>query len=147
MTATGVRARSKPKVRDVDTEASFPSPGSLPPDAGPCPANEAISAVSDKWKIVIVMTLVSVAEPVRFARLQRLLGNVSRKVLTAALRGLEADGLVTRTVYPEVPPRVEYAVTEAGLGLVPIVRQLDEWWRERERLAAQPQRPKLVALP
>lgn len=93
------------------------------------------------------MTLVSVAEPVRFARLQRLLGNVSRKVLTAALRGLEADGLVTRTVYPEVPPRVEYAVTEAGLGLVPIVRQLDEWWRERERLAAQPQRPKLVALP
>jgi DNA-binding HxlR family transcriptional regulator len=103
--------------------------------------------VSDKWKIVIVMTLVSEGAPVRFARLQRLLGHVSRKVLTAALRGLEADGLVTRTVYPEVPPRVEYAVTEAGLGLVPIVRQLDEWWRERERLAAHPPRPKLVALP
>jgi DNA-binding HxlR family transcriptional regulator len=94
--------------------------------ANDCPSLRAIAMIADKWKLVILMEL-SRASVLRFKELQRTLGTVSQKVLTAALRDLEADGLVERTVYPGVPPRVEYRATQRTQALLPILRQLEVW--------------------
>jgi DNA-binding HxlR family transcriptional regulator len=91
-----------------------------------CPSQRAIGMIADKWKLLILMEL-SRAQVLRFKELQRTLGTVSQKVLTAALRELEADGLVHRTAYAEVPPRVEYRATPRVARLMPILRQLEEW--------------------
>jgi len=76
---------------------------------------------------LLILIELSRAQVLRFKELQRTLGTVSQKVLTAALRELEADGLVERTAFPEVPPRVEYRATARVGRLLPILRQLDEW--------------------
>jgi DNA-binding HxlR family transcriptional regulator len=91
-----------------------------------CPSQKAIGMIADKWKLLILMEL-SRASVLRFKELQRVLGTVSQKVLTAALRELEADGLVGRTAYDEVPPRVEYRATARVAKLLPILRQLEDW--------------------
>lgn len=97
---------------------------------GNCPVQDVIASIADKWKLLILMELRDV--PVlRFKELQRRLGTVSQKVLTSALRDLEADGLVDRTVYAEVPPRVEYRATSAVHSLLPILDQLNTWAQER----------------
>ena len=75
----------------------------------------------------------SMARPWRFNELKRSLGGVSQKVLTDALRTLEADGIVVRTVYPEVPPRVEYALTELGETLRPILKTMEHWGMDYKR--------------
>jgi DNA-binding HxlR family transcriptional regulator len=93
---------------------------------GECPSQRAIGMIADKWKLLILMEL-SRARVLRFKELQRTLGTVSQKVLTAALRELEADNLVERTVYAEVPPRVEYRATSRVAKLLPILRQLEAW--------------------
>lgn len=100
--------------------------------AGNCPVQDAISSIADKWKLLILMEL-SRAEVLRFKELQRQLGTVSQKVLTSALRDLEADGLVSRKVFAEVPPRVEYRATESVHSLLSILEQLNTWAINRSK--------------
>ena len=86
---------------------------------------EALSRIGDKWTIQIVMELEPI--PKRFSELRRSVGGISQKMLTLTLRGLERDGLVTRTVYPTKPPSVEYALTDLGKEMVVPVRALGGW--------------------
>lgn len=96
------------------------------PPSGGCPVERAIDAIADKWKLRILLELMR-GDVVRFRELQRRLDGVSQKVLTAALRELERDGLVTRTAYAEVPPRVEYRPTARTRTLFPILADLQRW--------------------
>lgn len=90
-----------------------------------CPVETTMTLISNKWKILIIRDLLSGKK--RFGELKKSVGTVSQKVLTAQLRDMEADGLLTRTVYPEVPPRVEYELTELGLSLKPILDSMCVW--------------------
>lgn len=90
-----------------------------------CPLVHAISLLGGKWKPVILHMLIS--GPFRFRQLQRQIPQVSQKVLTQQLRELESDRLIIRTVYPEVPPRVDYRLSEDGLRLIPILNELYQW--------------------
>lgn len=90
-----------------------------------CPVETTLTLISDKWKVLILRDLLPGTK--RFGELKRSVGNVSQKVLTAQLREMEANGLVTRTVYPEVPPRVEYSLTELGYSLKPILDAMQRW--------------------
>ncbi len=91
-----------------------------------CPSQNAIGMIADKWKLLILIELAR-HDVLRFKELQRALGTISQKVLTSALRALEADGLVRRTVYAEVPPRVEYVANGKARSLFPILAQLHAW--------------------
>jgi DNA-binding HxlR family transcriptional regulator len=86
---------------------------------------EILSRVGDKWSVQIVVQLGG--GPKRFNELRRIVGGISQRMLTLTLRGLERDGLVTRTVYPTIPPRVEYRLTELGCSLLKTVRALGSW--------------------
>lgn len=90
--------------------------------------SDVLSRVGDKWTVLVVELLSR--GPMRFSELRRRIGNISQKMLTATLRGLERDGLVTRTVYPTVPPRVDYALTDLGSELRAPVNALAGWARE-----------------
>jgi len=90
--------------------------------------SDVLSRVGDKWTVLVVELLDD--GPKRFNELRRLIGNISQKMLTTTLRGLERDGLVTRTVYPTIPPRVDYELTELGRGLRAPVKTLAIWARE-----------------
>ena len=90
-----------------------------------CPARHLLDRIGDRWS-VLVLTALSDGS-VRFSELRRRIEGVSQKMLTQTLRGLERDGLVRRTVYPEVPVRVEYTLTEAGRTLREPLRALEEW--------------------
>ena len=96
-----------------------------------CPVATTVQIIGSKWKLLILRNLL--ARPWRFNELKRSLGGVSQKVLTDALRTLEADGIVIRTVYPEVPPRVEYALTELGETLRPILKTMERWGIDYKR--------------
>ena len=89
--------------------------------------SEVLSRVGDKWTVLVVSTLGD--GPKRFNELRKALGSISQRMLTLTLRGLERDGLVTRTVYPTVPPRVEYALTKLGRSLLEPVSELGLWAR------------------
>lgn len=103
------------------------------------PVTEALARIGDKWTIQIVMELE--AAPKRFSELRRAVGGISQKMLTLTLRGLERDGLVTRTVYPTKPPGVEYALTDLGAEMVVPVRALGGWVIENlPRIASARQR-------
>lgn len=91
-----------------------------------CRAREMIERVADKWSMYVIHVLAD-AGALRFSELRRRVDGVSQRMLTVTLRGLERDGLVTRTMYPEVPPRVEYALTPLGATLREIVHALIEW--------------------
>ena len=91
-----------------------------------CPIRDIISRLGDKWSLLILVTLY-VNGTMRFSDIHRSIGDVSQRMLTVTLRALEADGLVARKIYPEVPPRVEYNLTEAGKGLMPYLNSLVEW--------------------
>ena len=93
-----------------------------------CPVETTRTLISDKWKVLILRDLMPGSK--RFGELKRSVGNVSQKVLTAQLREMEQNGLLIRTVYPEVPPRVEYALTELGRSLKPILDALYSWGEE-----------------
>ena len=80
----------------------------------------------NKWSLLVVLTIAD-RQVVRFNELLRLIPDVSSRVLSGTLRTLEADALISRKVYPVVPPKVEYRLTEIGLSLIPILRQLTEW--------------------
>lgn len=90
-----------------------------------CPVETTLSLIGNKWKVLILRDLLPGTK--RFGELKKSLGTVSQKVLTSQLRDMEADGLLTRTVYPEVPPRVEYTLTELGMSLKPILDSLWAW--------------------
>ena len=93
-----------------------------------CPVETTLTLISNKWKVLIVRDLLAGTK--RFGELQRSVGNVSQKVLTAQLREMEEDGLVDRKVYPEVPPRVEYSLTELGRSLEPVLSAMWNWGEE-----------------
>lgn len=93
-----------------------------------CPVMATIAMISDKWKVLIICKLKN--GTMRFNELRRELESVTQRVLTHQLRELEADGLVKRTVYAEVPPRVEYSLTSLGLTLIPVLENLESWARE-----------------
>ena len=90
-----------------------------------CLVETTLTLISDKWKVLILRDLMSGAR--RFGELKRSLGAVSQKVLTAQLRQMEDSGLLTRTVYPEVPPRVEYRLTDLGRSLKPVLDAMQSW--------------------
>ena len=90
-----------------------------------CPVATTVALIGSKWKLLIVRNLL--ARPWRFNELKKDLEGISQKVLTDSLRSMEADGIITRTVYPEVPPRVEYALTELGKSLKPILDSMRAW--------------------
>lgn len=90
-----------------------------------CPVATTVSLIGSKWKLLIIRNLRQ--RPWRFNELQRDLSGISQKVLTDSLRSLEADGIVTRTVYPEVPPRVEYALSGLGETMRPILDAMEQW--------------------
>lgn len=90
-----------------------------------CPVATTVSLIGSKWKLLIVRNLLE--RPWRFNELKKDLVGISQKVLTDSLRSMEEDGLITRTVYPEVPPRVEYALSELGKSLKPILDSMVTW--------------------
>ena len=90
-----------------------------------CPVATTVALIGSKWKLLIMRNLLS--RPWRFNELKKDLEGISQKVLTDSLRSMEADGLLTRTVYPEVPPRVEYTLTELGYSLRPILEAMRIW--------------------
>ena len=91
-----------------------------------CPIRNVLSRVGDKWSMLILFTLEN-HPTIRFKELQRNIPDISQKMLTATLKALEADGLISREVFPEVPPRVEYALTEKGKSLLPLIDNLLTW--------------------
>ena len=106
-----------------------------------CPVETTLTLISDKWKVLILRDLLTGTK--RFGELQRSIGHVSQKVLTSQLRQMEASGLLTRKVYAEVPPRVEYSLTDRSFTLIPIIEELIGWaannmapiMKDRERSA------------
>jgi len=91
-----------------------------------CHAREMLARIGDKWSVSVIHVLGD-AGTLRFNELRSRVDGISQRMLTVTLRGMERDGLVTRTVYPEVPPRVEYALTKLGATLRQLVRGLVEW--------------------
>ena len=90
-----------------------------------CPVETTLTLISDKWKVLILRDLMN--GTLRFGELKKSIGHVTQKVLTAQLRQMEASGLLTRKVYAEVPPRVEYTLTELGYSLKPVMDALWIW--------------------
>ena len=90
-----------------------------------CPVETTLMMISDRWKVLIIRDLLDGTK--RFGELKKSVGNISQKVLTSKLRAMEDDGLLTRKVFPEVPPRVEYTLTETGYSLKPILDSMIDW--------------------
>lgn len=97
-----------------------------------CPVATTVSLIGSKWKLLIIRNLMS--RPWRFNELKKDLEGISQKALTDSLRSMEADGIVTRTVYPEVPPRVEYALFELGESMRPIIVAMERWGTEYKKM-------------
>ena len=95
------------------------------PFAQNCPSRRLLDRIGDRWTVLIVVTLDD--GPHRFSALAARVGGISQKMLTQTLRSLERDGFVTRTIYPEIPPRVEYELTPLGRSLLGPLRALEEW--------------------
>ena len=91
---------------------------------GNCPVRDVLSRLGDKWSMLVLITL-SANGTMRFSDIHKTIADVSQRMLTVTLRTLESDGLIERKVYAEVPPRVEYCLTERGLSLIP---QSKDWW-------------------
>ena len=96
-----------------------------------CPIRNILARISDKWSLLVIYTLHNAGKAsMRFKELQRAVPDISQKMLTVTLRTLAEDGLVTRTVFPEVPPRVEYALTVRAQSLLPHIDALIGWAKE-----------------
>lgn len=91
----------------------------------PCPVETTLTLISDKWKILIIRDLLGGTK--RFGELKNSIGHISQKVLTANLRQMEENGLVHRKVYAQVPPKVEYSLTELGESLRPVLSAMEIW--------------------
>lgn len=90
-----------------------------------CPVATTVQLIGSKWKLLIIRNLLT--RPWRFNELKKDLDGISQKVLTDSLRSLEEDGIITRTIYPEVPPHVEYALSEVGESMRPIIMSMEAW--------------------
>lgn len=99
-----------------------------------CPVETTLTLIGDKWKVLILRDLLTGTK--RFGELKRSIGSVSQKVLTAQLRQMEESGLLTRKVFPEVPPRVEYTLTELGCSLKPILDAMLTWGADYQVMVA-----------
>ena len=100
----------------------------IPAEYLACPIRQVLSKFGDKWSLLVLYSIhASDSGVLRFNELRHRMTDCSQKMLTQTLRGLEADGLVCRTVYPEMPPRVEYALTDRGRSFLPVMRQLMDW--------------------
>lgn len=98
-----------------------------------CPIRNILARLCDKWSLLVIYTLNKAGKSaIRFKELQREIPDISQKMLTVTLRTLEDDGYVTRTIYPEVPPRVEYALTSRAYSLLPHINALIEWAMENK---------------
>ena len=91
-----------------------------------CPIRQVLDRFGDKWSILVISVL-GQEGTLRFNELSQCIGNISQKMLTVTLRTLEADGLVNRKLYPQIPPRVEYELTDLGKSLLPHINGLTEW--------------------
>lgn len=100
-----------------------------------CPVATTVQLIGSKWKILIIRNLMG--RPWRFNELKKDLDGISQKVLTDSLRSMEEDGIVTRTVYPEVPPRVEYVLSELGESMRPIIKAMEIWGTEYKEKYAE----------
>src|SRR5438105_10450052 len=107
-------------------KAPFKQPPELEYTPENCHAREMLVRIGDKWSVYVIH-LLDDAGPLRFNELRSRVAGISQRMLTVTLRGMERDGLVTRTVYPEVPPRVEYSLTPLGKTLRQLVRGLVQW--------------------
>lgn len=96
-----------------------------------CPVETTLMLISDRWKVLIIRDLLDGTK--RFGELKKSIGNISQKVLTANLRAMEESGLLTRKVYAEVPPKVEYTLTEIGYSLKPILDVMVQWGSEYQQ--------------
>lgn len=92
-----------------------------------CPIRNILSRISDRWSMLILLTLDAAGGSMRYSEIAQKIPDISQKMLTVTLRSLEADGLVSRQVFAEVPPRVEYSVTERAKTLVPHINALVDW--------------------
>lgn len=104
----------------------------LKKDLPACPVELTLLLISNKWKILIIRDLLEGTK--RFSELKKSITNISQKVLTSNLREMEENELLTRKVYPEVPPRVEYTLTDIGYSLKPLLDDMDKWgtWYRNE---------------
>ncbi|MDR0681393.1 MAG: helix-turn-helix transcriptional regulator [Dysgonamonadaceae bacterium] len=93
---------------------------------GTCPIRDILSRLGDKWSLLVLTTL-NANGTMRFSDIQKSIGDISQRMLTVTLRSLEADGLVVRKIYPEIPPRVEYCLSKSGYTLIPYLENLVEW--------------------
>ncbi len=100
-------------------------------DLPACPVKTTLSLIGDKWKVLILRDLMPGTK--RFGELKKSIGSVSQKVLTAQLRDMEANGLISRKVYAEVPPRVEYSLTNLGKSLKPILDAMKNWGEDYKK--------------
>ena len=96
-----------------------------------CPVETTLLLISDKWKVLIIRDLLPGKK--RFGELKKSIGTISQKVLTSNLRAMEESGLISRKVYPEVPPKVEYSLTELGYSLKPILDAMYSWGEDFEK--------------
>lgn len=97
-----------------------------------CPVATTVQLIGNKWKLLILRNLL--VRPWRFNEMLKSIPGISQKVLTDNLRSLEKDGVITRTVYPEVPPRVEYALSELGETMRPIISAMESWGRSYQEM-------------
>ena len=97
-----------------------------------CPVETTLMLISNRWKVLIIRDLLNGTK--RFGELKKSIGTISQKVLTSNLRSMEEDGLVSRKVYAEVPPKVEYTLTETGSSLKPVLDALNSWGTEYQKL-------------
>lgn len=100
-----------------------------------CPIEDAMRLLGGRWRTLLIYYLID--GPKRFSDLRRDNPGISHRMLTLDLRELEAAGVISRTVYPEIPPRVEYALTAAGENLVPLINALGDWWETLDRRDAE----------
>ena len=100
-----------------------------------CPVATTLQLIGNKWKMLILRNLMT--RPWRFNEMLRSIPGISQKVLTDNLRALENDAIITRTVFPEVPPRVEYALSDLGESMRPIIKAMEVWGTEYQRLVRE----------
>jgi len=110
-------------MKKINPSTSVDTP---PIDTVNCPVRHVLDRVGDKWS-TLVITLLGDRDILRFNQLSHTIGDISQKMLTVTLRSLETDGLVSRTIYPEIPPRVEYQLTPLGKSLLPLIKEMVKW--------------------
>ena len=132
----------------ITTTGPTTSSTTPPIDTINCPVRHVLDRIGDKWSTLIII-LLGEKDILRFNQLSHAIGDISQKMLTVTLRSLEADGLVSRTIYPEIPPRVEYQLTPLGKSLLPLIKEMVKWAdqnfetikKNRKKNEAKPGRP------